>query len=187
MPSKPDKYGLKMWVLCECFTSYCWNLQIYLGKPSPTAKREVGLGKRVVMELTVGLRGTVTADNFTSRDLGQQLLKRGMALVGTIRKTKPELPPQLLQMREREVLFTISGFTKDTMVCSYMPKDRKLVVLLSTRHRQPVVSEEEHKKPIDYRTKDYNRCKGAVDNLDMVIGTYTCRRQTRRWPVAVLS
>ncbi|XP_049892813.1 piggyBac transposable element-derived protein 4-like [Epinephelus moara] len=97
MPSKPDKYGLKVWVLCECFTSYCWNLQFYLGKPSPTAKHEVGLGKRVVMELTVGLTGTVTADNFfTSRDLGQQLLKRGMALVGTIRKTKPELPPQLL-------------------------------------------------------------------------------------------
>ncbi|XP_049437725.1 piggyBac transposable element-derived protein 4-like isoform X3 [Epinephelus fuscoguttatus] len=64
MPSKPDRYGLKVWALCECETSYCWNLQFYLGKPSPTAKREEGLGKRVVMELTEGLTGTVTTDNF---------------------------------------------------------------------------------------------------------------------------
>ncbi|XP_068189807.1 uncharacterized protein [Antennarius striatus] len=29
---------------------------------------------------------------------------------------------------------------------------------------------------------DYNRCKGAVDHLDQACGTYSCSRQTRRWP-----
>ncbi|XP_029931656.1 piggyBac transposable element-derived protein 4-like [Myripristis murdjan] len=171
MPSKPDRYGLKVWVPCECETSYCWNLQFYLGKPSSAAKREEGLGTRVVMDLTAGLTGTVTTDNFfTSHDLGQQLLGRGMALVGTLRKRRHEIPPQLLQMRAREVRSTIFGFTKDIMICSYVPKERKTVVLLSTKHRQPVVSEAAHNKP--QVILDYNRCKGAVDNLDKVCLTH---------------
>ncbi|XP_049437723.1 uncharacterized protein LOC125892038 isoform X1 [Epinephelus fuscoguttatus] len=108
-----------------------------------------------------------------------------MALVGTLKKRRQELPAQLLDMRARQVLSTTFAFTKDTMICSYVPKERKMVVLLSTKHRQPVVSEAAHQKP--QVILDYNRCKGAVDNLDKVIGTYTCRRQTRRWPVTVFS
>ncbi|ROL46206.1 hypothetical protein DPX16_19955 [Anabarilius grahami] len=34
-------------------------------------------------------------------------------------------------------------------------------------------------------TPDYNRCKGGVDNLDKVVGTYSCRRRTCRWPVVL--
>ncbi|CAB4056119.1 unnamed protein product [Lepeophtheirus salmonis] len=32
---------------------------------------------------------------------------------------------------------------------------------------------------------DYNRNKGGVDNLDMVIGVYSCRRMTTLWPLAI--
>lgn len=123
------------------------------------------------MELTEGLTGTVTTDNFfTSHELGQQLLRRGMALVGTLKKRRQELPAQLLDMRARQVLSTTFAFTKDTMICSYVPKERKMVVLLSTKHRQPVVSEAAHQKP--QVILDYNRCKGAVDNLDKVCLTH---------------
>ncbi|CAB4065594.1 unnamed protein product [Lepeophtheirus salmonis] len=34
---------------------------------------------------------------------------------------------------------------------------------------------------------DYNRHKGDVDNLDMVIGAYSCRRMTARWPLAIFA
>ncbi|KAK1887615.1 PiggyBac transposable element-derived protein 4 [Dissostichus eleginoides] len=33
MPSKPGKYGIKMWVLCDAQSTYAWNLQVYTGKP----------------------------------------------------------------------------------------------------------------------------------------------------------
>ncbi|CAB4058910.1 unnamed protein product [Lepeophtheirus salmonis] len=32
---------------------------------------------------------------------------------------------------------------------------------------------------------DYNRNKGGVDNLDMLIGAYSCRRTTARWLLAI--
>jgi len=32
MKSKPAKYGLKLWVLCDASTSYALNLQVYTGR-----------------------------------------------------------------------------------------------------------------------------------------------------------
>ena len=67
IPSKPAKYGLKIWITADVETSYAWKCQIYTGKAAGSAA-EVGQGKRVVLEMTEGLQGiTVTCDNlFTS-------------------------------------------------------------------------------------------------------------------------
>lgn len=40
MPSKPAKYGIKIWVTCDVTTSYAWKLQIYTGK-SPGSHSEM--------------------------------------------------------------------------------------------------------------------------------------------------
>lgn len=45
------------------------------------------------------------------------------------------------------------------------PKERH-VLLMSTKHRQHEISEAEHRKPV--RKLDYNKNKGAVDNLDKI-------------------
>ncbi|CAM4570235.1 unnamed protein product [Leuciscus chuanchicus] len=180
MPKKPAKYGLKIWVTADVATSYAWRCDIYLGKTGNAA--EVGQGKRVVMEMTEGLQGvTVTCDNFfTSYSLAQELLRKKIALVGTIRKNKPELPPNLVQAKGRPALSTVFAFTKNTTAVSYVPKRGRNVILISTRHREAVVTEGPKKKP--EIITDYNRCKEGVDNLDKVVGTYSCRRRTNRWP-----
>ncbi|XP_044045463.1 piggyBac transposable element-derived protein 4-like [Siniperca chuatsi] len=184
MPKKPAKYGIKIWVTCDALTSYAWNMQIYTGKSEGSAP-EVNQGKRVVLDMTDGLQGhTVTCDNFfTSYALAEELLKRKMAMVGTIRKNKPELPPKLLQFRQRAPLSSLFAFTRTHTAVSYIPKRRKNVLLLSTKHRDPAVSSKDHRKPTIIL--DYNRCKGGVDNLDKVVGTYSCRRRTCRWPLVL--
>lgn len=63
IPTKPAKYGLKIWTVCDVKTSYAWRLQVYTGKAGDRA--EVNQGMRVVLELTEGLQGNViTCDNF---------------------------------------------------------------------------------------------------------------------------
>ncbi|XP_049456868.1 piggyBac transposable element-derived protein 4-like [Epinephelus fuscoguttatus] len=183
MPSKPAKYGIKIWTLADVSTSYAWNMAIYSGKEE--ASREVGQGKRVVLQMTQGLEGrTVTIDNFfTSYELGTELLKRKMAMVGTVRKGKPELPPQLVNVLGREVLSSIFAHTATHTVVSYVPKKGKNVVLMSTKHREASISEEVHKKPMIIL--DYNKSKGGVDNLDKCVGTYSCRRKSSRWPLTL--
>ncbi|CAJ1086718.1 activating transcription factor 7-interacting protein 1 isoform X3 [Xyrichtys novacula] len=170
MPSKPGKYGIKLWVACDARSSYAWNMQVYTGKPASGAP-EKKQGMRVVLEMTEGLRGhNVTCDNFfTSHELGQVLLKKKITMVGTVRRNKPELPPALTATRGREVFSSKFAFTQDTTVISYMPKKSKNVILMSALHKAAEVSTGEDKKPAIIL--DYNANKGGVDNLDKVTGT----------------
>ncbi len=167
IPSKPKKYGIKIWVLCDVETKYAWRMQIYTGK-CVDSPREVNQGKRVVLDMVRGLKGhTVTCDNFfTSYELGKELLKRHMAMVGTVRKNSAELPLQLLQCKQRMMQTSVFAFTETHTAVSYVPKKGKNVLLLSTKHREPSVSSQDHKKPTIIL--DYNHCKGGVDTLNSV-------------------
>lgn len=65
MPSKPAKYGIKIWAACDSRTSYAWNMQVYTGKPQGGQPEKKNQGMRVVLDLTTGLQGhTITCDNF---------------------------------------------------------------------------------------------------------------------------
>ncbi|CAB4067319.1 unnamed protein product [Lepeophtheirus salmonis] len=89
--------------------------QVYTGKLAD-GHPEKNQGMRVVLDLTEGLRDhNVTCDNFfTSYQLGQQLLKRKITMVGTVRKNKPELPPALLVSKDRDVFSSKFAFTPIT-------------------------------------------------------------------------
>ncbi|KAM4613310.1 piggyBac transposable element-derived protein 4-like [Polymixia lowei] len=184
MDSKPGKYGIKIWVACDSKSSYAWKMQIYTGKPAD-GRPEKNQGMRVVLDMTAGLKGhNVTCDNFfTSYALGQELLKRNLTMVGTVRQCKPDLPPELVSIKGREVLSSKFAFTDTHTLVSYVPRKNKNVTLMSTLHKDAAVSTSEHRKP--QMILDYNSNKGGVDCLDRLIGTYTCKRKTARWPVAV--
>ncbi len=184
IPSKLGKYGIKIWVACDAKTSYAWNLQIYTGKAA-SGKPEKNQGKRVVLDMTTGLQGhNITCDNFfTSYDLGQELLWRKLTMVGTVKKNKPELPAEIVQVKNRAPLYSKFAFTDTTAVVSYCPKKKQNVILMSTLHKDAAVSSGHDKKPTIIL--DYNKNKGGVDNLDKLTATYTCQRMTRRWPIVV--
>lgn len=58
-----------------------------------------------------------------------------------------ELPPQLLVVWQRQNLPYCFTFQKKMTAVSYVPKQGKNVILLSTKHWQAEVSEIEHQKP----------------------------------------
>lgn len=126
IPSKPAKYGLKIWAACDSATSYCWNMQIYTGKPAG-GQPERNQGKRVVLDITQGLQGhIVTCDNFfTSYDLGTELLQRKIRMLGTGRRNKPELPNSLTNPKGRAQHSSLFAFTETHTIVSYCPKKKK--------------------------------------------------------------
>nr|XP_023650860.1 piggyBac transposable element-derived protein 4-like isoform X2 [Paramormyrops kingsleyae] len=184
MPAKPKKYGIKIWAACDAASAYAWNMQIYTGKVKGGIS-EKNQGMRVVLDMTQGLSGhNITCDNFfTSYNLGQELLKRNMTMVGTVRHNKPELPPELLTVKDREVTSSEFAFTANTTLVSYVPRKGKNVMLMSTQHREGQISDREDKKP--EIILHYNATKGGVDTLDMVTACYSCKRITLRWPLVV--
>jgi len=68
IPSKPAKYGIKIWWCCDSDTSYPLTADIYLGKQK-NAETEIGQGARVVKTLTGPWQKSgrnVVGDNFFS-------------------------------------------------------------------------------------------------------------------------
>ena len=183
MKSKPAKYGIKIWILADSTTSYCKNLQVYLGKKDGKPEREQG--KRVVLDLVsiLGPGYGVTTDNFfTSLDLAEELIERNLTLCGTLRKNKTFTPPEFLPSLQRPLFSSIFGFQSEATLVSYVTHKNRCVVLLSTEHYKAEIEDEDpQQKPVIIT--HYNNTKGGVDTLDRMVKEYSCKRQTKRWPV----
>ena len=176
------KYGIKSWVACDAKSSYAWKMQAYTGKPSGGhPERRQGLW--VQLDVTDGLHGrNVTCDNyFTSYELVWQLLERKITLVGTEEQARAPYRAACGQGK-RGVLIQVRIHAHHHSGVLHTKENRN-VVLLSTRHAEADVSDRVDKKLVI--VLDYNRNKGGVDNLDKVIGTYSYRMMTARWPLVV--
>ncbi|KAL4007576.1 hypothetical protein ACER0C_001428 [Sarotherodon galilaeus] len=184
MPNKPAMYGIKIWAACDAKSSYAWNMQVYTGK-LPGGESEKNQGMRVVLQMSERLQGhNITCDNFfTSYWLGEELQKRKLTMLGTIRRNKPELPSEILKMQGRSLHSSLFVFTEKATVVSYCPKKNKNVIVMSTMHTDASLSTRDDKTP--QMILDYNSTKGGVDNLDKVTATYSCQLKTARWPLVI--
>lgn len=184
LPSKPDKYGIKMWWICDSKTSFPLCGIPYLGKDG--SKRTENLAYTVVNKLCepyFRTKRNITFDNyFTSFEVAKSLYENGLTMVGTIKKNKRCVPQDFLPSRNRNAESNIFGFLKNYTLVSYVPKKNRAVIFLSTMH---------HTKEVDISNKNksevnlyYNATKGGVDTLDQMAQEYTVRRKTNRWSVA---
>ncbi|XP_065651233.1 piggyBac transposable element-derived protein 4-like [Hydra vulgaris] len=86
IPTKPGKYGMKIWILCDAETSYYISLQPYIGRVNGLC--DVGQGTRVVLELTDHLNESgrhIRVDNFfTNIYLARTFLGRKMTYTSAI-------------------------------------------------------------------------------------------------------
>ena len=64
---------------------------------------------------------------------------------------------------------------------SYVTRKDKAVILLSMMHHKLGIGEEDLKKTPEI-IKFHNKTQIGVDLVDQIVQTYTCKRQTRRWP-----
>lgn len=186
IPSKPAKYGIKIWWACDATTSYPLNAAVYLGR-QPGQQREVNQGANVVKSLIrpwYRSGRNVVGDNlFTSVPLVEELLTQGLTYVGTVRQNKPDLPPAVLAA-SRDAGTSMFGFSDQLTVVSYVPKKNKLVLLLSSMHHDgDLVQVGDIQKP--EIIIHYNNTKSGVDNMDHLASVLTCRRKINRWPMTL--
>jgi len=189
MANKPDKFGIKFWLLVDVENKYLFNGFPYLGKDD-SKKSDVSVSCNVVLKLVAPLfnKGyNVTCDNyFTSVDLALRLAKQKCSLVGTIRQNRREIPNECKvskQLHETTVM-KHEGNTPMTLT-SYQCKKSKCVLLLSTLHPDVQIPiEGNHKKKPD-TILFYNKNKVAVDVIDQMSRMYSTKARSRRWPMHV--
>ena len=185
MQNKPDKYGLKMWMLSDCTTWYVKNFDVYLGKTSN--KSETNQGQRVVLQLSSCLPSghNITTDNFfTSCPLALELLRRDITLLGTLRQNKRGIPKELLD-KNRDEYTSEFRFTKDLTIVSYVPKKKKTVLVLSSGQPEKRFDSGPKRKPLMIMA--YNETKAGVDTSDKMTKEYTTKRASRRWTLALFT
>lgn len=177
MPSKPAKYGIKVWWVCDASNSYPITGQIYTGK-QPSG-RETNQGERVVKDLCMRFKGSgrnIVMDNFfTTLPLARLLITWDLSIVGTLKKNKPYIPREMLPSKSREIYSSLFGFSEDNVtICSYVPKKNKSVLLMSTQHySQSIIGDKKKPEIIHY----YNRNKSGVDTMDKLVTHYTTKRK----------
>ncbi|KAL6470251.1 hypothetical protein MHYP_G00213700 [Metynnis hypsauchen] len=171
--TKPDKFGIKFWLACDLKSKYICNVFPYLGKdPSrPSGER---VSKTVVMRLMEPFMDkgrTVTTDNFfTSLSLAQRLLSRKTTILGTVNKSRREIPQSAREMDRTEFTTQVFSTTGATLTV-YAPKRRKAVYVLSSMHS--VVETEDTTKRKPNMVTQYNKTKCGVDVMDQMVQEYS--------------
>lgn len=129
-------------------------MNTFSGKGTSNAQNNKNVGEKVCVKLTEPYfdserKRSLTADNFfSSISLANNLIKKNISFVGTLRKNKKEIPSCFLPNRKRTVFSSIFGFNKETTLVSYVPKLNKSVILLSTEHHNKKLSDIDSKPEI---------------------------------------
>ena len=184
IPSKPDKYGIKIIMMCDAKTYYMCVATPYVGKENRDTTHSIPT--YYILNLTNNIQGSnrnVTLDNwFSSCELCDKLSSRGLTMVGTMRKNKPDIPPIMTEVKKKAVCTSTFAFQEEKMLVSYVPRKNKCVVLLSSMHTSNHIDEETKKPEV---VLFYNETKGGVDSFDQLCHSKTVARKTRRWPLRV--
>ncbi|GAB0098318.1 PiggyBac transposable element-derived protein [Sergentomyia squamirostris] len=132
IPSKPAKYGIKFFWVCDAETYYPLQGILYTGKEGNN--KTTNVGEKVVTTLTQKYSGTgltVVADNFfSSLSIAKTLMyDHNLAYVGTVRINKRFIPPEMKTIKGRTINSTVFGFHEQDYKCGVDVMDQMV-----TRH-----------------------------------------------------
>ena len=190
MPMKPVKRGLKVWVMADAVNGYFCTFDVYVGRPSDGRGTEVGLGERVVLQLTERLRGAryqVFVDNFfSSCRLLETLKRQHLYACGTTRSNRRGYPETLktVSLERGSSVFCQHG---DLVASVWM--DKKPVSMLSTLAQADATHTALRKQKDGTRAPVqctdavvlYNQYMAGVDKGDQLRQYYHVRTRCRKY------
>ena len=161
MPSKPRKYGVKFFWLCEATTGFALHGMIYSGREENNPPHR-NLANDIVMNLCFVYYGTgrdIYVDRyFTTHELVCNLLSQKLTLVGTIMSNRREIRSQFKSARGRQVESTkaLYDYSNGISLISYIPKQNHNVLMMPYSHSDVSITDY-HSKPTIIL--DYNKPK----------------------------
>ena len=184
IPTKPDKYGVKFRILCDAKKWYVFNGFPCLGKIETEIRNGVQLGEFVTMKLLEPYyKGgySVMTDNFK---LSNRLLMEKITLVGTMKRSRREIPSVLRHQHSRSAtvgrVMGVKHVSSKTFLFSFKAKKEKTFIMLSCFYSNIQIN---NSKPEVIHF--YNRTKWGLDTTDQMAYKYSTKSSSRRWPLQV--
>jgi len=188
IPSKPNKYGVKIKMMCDNATKYMISALPYCGKGTvPTNEPAAHYFVERLISSVKGSNRNITMDNwFTSVPLTQKLLADyKLTVIGKIkRNNKREFPNEFIDLKyiNRKAYSSLFLFANNLVAVSFKSKPDKLVTLISLLHDDNTIDETNKKTII---IMNYNETKGGVDSFDQMCQNMNAGRKTQRWPLCI--
>ena len=184
--TKRHRFGLKLFVLCDCASGSVLDMILYTGATTDIpANDPLGVSGAVVRQLMssyVGKGHIMYTDNwYTSPMLCQYLHEHNTGSCGTVkdvRKFMPQLP------KKQEKGDCVRKQCENILAIKW--KDKRSVSVLSTVHEGLMVDSGKRTRNDEPIMKpdaiiDYNINMRLVDKSDMMIGEIDCLRKTVKW------
>lgn len=185
MKNKPNRYGLKLYVLCDAATGYVLNFEVYSGKNGDTDNTIRAIFERLCSEY-FGKGHCIYMDRFyTSPALLDFLWENKTLGVGTVMKNRKGLPSVFKnkKLKKGDMIFRRKAHI---LACKW--KSKRDVYALSSKHRATTSTAYTRAKggALNETTKpdiimDYNLNKVGVDRADQLYSYYPFERKTIKW------
>ncbi|MCA9487312.1 MAG: hypothetical protein KC548_06670, partial [Nanoarchaeota archaeon] len=192
IPRKKHQHGIKCWVMADAHTYYVYEVEIYTGK-SDLGTSESELAKKVVLDISQKLAPghILTFDNFfTGLPLLEELYKRGIGGVGTLRKYRKGLPKSFFDMRlQKKYDMVCLKYKLNPSIKAIVWKDAKLVYCMTNyipfNEREISKNMKKSKSIIKIRKPEalaeYTQNMNGVDKVDQMASYYSFNRKSFKW------
>ncbi|KAJ8927974.1 hypothetical protein NQ314_019500 [Rhamnusium bicolor] len=183
--SKRHRFGVKLFILCDCETSYILDFIIYTGSSTEiTQFLEVGISGSIVLTLLekyLNNGHSLYVDNwYTSPSLFSILHEKKTNACGTVKINRKHMPPLKEKLeRGQHVCYA----ARNILATKWL--DKREVRMLSTIHTDEMIvcgktlQGEDKRKPLCIL--NYNENMGAIDKTDMLLSSTESVRKTIRW------
>ncbi|XP_047112014.1 piggyBac transposable element-derived protein 4-like [Schistocerca piceifrons] len=181
MANKPNKYGMKLYILAESRTGYIWNFEVYHGRDETIDNSASSVMKRLANKF-LGKGHIVYVDRFyTSVQLAEELTDDNTGLVGTMMKNRKGLPKLLkdAKLKKGEQMFRHKG-----NVLPLRWKGKRDFWMISTRHTVTMQSARTGRAMEKLKRAavvDYNKNKAGVDLFDQRLLYWALDHKTVKW------
>lgn len=187
LPNKRNRFGIKLFVLCDVATGFIVDFIVYCGASTDIVDPcNLGVGGAVVHSLLEDFFGSnrhLYVDNwYSSPALFKYLHEHGIFACGTVNKKRKGMPVlnSRLQLHEVEVKYS-------TPLMSLKWKDKKYLYMLSTIHDSGMGPSMRVNRSTGLPVMkpnavlDYAKNMGSVDTADMLLSSIQCIRKTIKW------
>ena len=189
IPSKRHRFGLKLFLMCDCKTGFITDMILYTGDTTELKyDRSCGLPAAVVKTLMhplLGVGHVLYCDNwYTSPALFKFLLDNNTGACGTCKRNGRGMPPlpSKREMRQNEIKYIEA---QKCLITSW--RDKRDVHIMSTVHH-PIMEKSKKRDPVTNNFKwkpqaiiDYNINMRLVDKSDSMIASVSCERKSMKW------
>ena len=178
--NKPNKWGIKLYEVCESSSAYVFNFEIYAAEPNVSNKPRDVVNR--LLEPLINKGYWVYCDSYnTSTDLVSDLAAKKTMFVGTVQKNRRGLPRELMLMNIKK---GESVYRRKGPIVALKWKDKREVQLLTScldpRLTQTVTTRTgETVKPTI--VADYSNNMAGVDQSDQFLAYVPLNRRSLKW------